>query len=178
MAVKTITFSLNSASIGNAIKELKKFRDEFERKCEQLRKKVAEHIRWSAEQGFSNALVSDVVYGEAPLPEKVSVYWEDNGNVTTVFADGKEAIFIEFGAGVYHNGDAGTSPHPWGAEQGYLIGTYGLGHGTRDAWGYYSEPAIKSGLVVTRGTPAAMPMFRGVESAIRTFDALVKEVFG
>ena len=174
MAVKTISFTLSTSSISNAIKELEAYRMDFQRKCKQLRQLVAERIRWSAENGFSSAMVSDIVEGNPSTVNDVSVTVSEDGNTSVVIANGSQAIFIEFGAGVYHNGAVGTSPHPWGAEMGYLIGTYGKGKGKYDVWGYYEN----GNMVYTMGTPAAMPMYHGLQEAIRAFDDIVKEVFG
>ena len=33
-------------------------------------------------------------------------------------------------------------------------------------------------IILTYGTPAAMPMYRGAEEAIRALDEIVREVFG
>lgn len=177
MATRTISFSLDSASIGNAIAEIRRYQDEFRTNCERLRRMVAERIQWSAQQGFNSAVVSDVIYGAEPPASDVQVRVEDSGDVTIVFADGEQAVFIEFGSGVFHNGAAGGSPHPWGPENGFLIGQYGLGNGSRKAWGYYAGGDKKS-LVVTRGTPAAMPMYRGVMEASQAIGQMVQEVFG
>lgn len=171
MAVKTISFSLDAASIDRAIAEVKAFRDDFLQKCNRLRQLVGERIAWSASHGFSTALVSDVIIGQGNSND-VQVTVEDDGSVTTVIADGNEALFIEFGAGVYNNGPAGTSPHPWGT---YTIGSYGKGNGAKNAWGYRNADGT---ITVTRGTPAAMPMYRGMQDAINAFDSLVQEVFG
>lgn len=170
MGTRTITFSLDVKSIDRAIKELERYREEFKAKCERLRQRVGEHIRLTAERNFSYAMVSDMVYG-APPPNDVEVTMEDSGNVTTVIASGNEALFIEFGAGVYHNGPVGTSPHPWGT---YTIGSYGKGNGRKNAWGYYSGGE----LYITRGTPSSAPMYRAMQDAMRVFDSLVQEVFG
>lgn len=172
MATKTISFSLDVGSIDKAIAEVIAYRDEFQRKVDRLRQLVAERIRWSAENGFSSAVVSDVIFGQASEND-VQVTVEDDGNVTTVIASGKEALFIEFGAGVYHNGPVGTSPHPWGT---YTIGSYDKGNGAKTAWGYGKKS--EGTLTVTRGTPAAMPMYRGMQDAMNVFDSLVQEVFG
>lgn len=170
MAVKTISFTLSPSSIGKAIKELQEYRMDFQRKCEKLRQLVGSRIAWSASHGFSTALVSDVVFGPGTAND-VQVRVEDSGNTTVVIAEGSQAIFIEFGAGVYNNGPVGTSPHPWGT---YTIGSYGKGNGAKNAWGYYSD----GGITVTHGTPAAMPMYRGLQDAISVLDDLVREVFG
>lgn len=174
MAVKTISFTLSPPSIGKAIKELQAYRMDFQRKCEKLRQLVAERIQWSASEGFSSAMVSDVVEGNPSTTNDVSVTVEGRGNVSVVIANGSQAIFIEFGAGVYHNGAVGSSPHPWGAELGYLIGTYGKGKGKYDVWSYYDNGSR----VYTMGTPAAMPMYNGLQEAIAAFDGIVREVFG
>ena len=171
MATKTISFSLDVGSIDKAIAEVIAYRDEFQRKVDRLRQLVAERIAWSASRGFSTALVSDVVFGTGNESD-VEVTVEDNGDVTTVIADGNEALFIEFGAGVFNNGPVGTSPHPWGT---YTIGSYGKGNGAKNAWGYRNADGT---ITVTRGTPAAMPMYRGMQDAINVFDSLVQEVFG
>lgn len=173
MATKTISFTLDAKSIDRAIRELEQFSREFEQKVTRLREMVAERIAWSAAQGFSVALVGDVIKGTAPTND-VHVSVTHEGNVSIVIAEGQEAVFIEYGAGVYNNGAAGTSPHPWGAEFGYYIGGYGQGKGKRNVWGYYDNGK----LVLTHGTPAAMPMYRGVENAKRVLDDLVQEVFG
>lgn len=174
MAVKTISFTLSPSSIGKAIKELQEYRMDFQRKCEKLRQLVAERIQWSASEGFSSAMVSDVVEGNPSTTNDVSVTVEERGNVSVVIANGSQAVFIEFGAGVYHNGAVGTSPHPWGAEMGYLIGTYGKGKGQYDVWSYYDNGSR----VYTMGTPAAMPMYNGLQEAIASLDGIVREVFG
>ena len=171
MATKTISFSLDVGSIDKAIAEVIAYRDEFQRKVDRLRQLVAERIAWSASSGFGTALVSDVVFG-AGNESDVEVTVEDNGDVTTVIADGNEALFIEFGAGVFNNGPVGTSPHPWGT---YTIGSYGKGNGAKNAWGYRNADGT---ITVTRGTPAAMPMYRGMQDAMNAFDSLVQEVFG
>ena len=183
---KTISFTLDAASIGKAIKELNDYTKDFEQKCKELRKRVAEKIRWSAENGFSQAIVSDVILGDADLTNDVQVTVSHDESVSIVMASGTQAVFIEYGAGVYHNGGEGMiglSTHPW-VEDGtetrpFFIGMYGDGKGAHNAWGYYKN-GVKSqdNVVVTRGTPAAMPMYRGYMEAINTIGELIQEVFG
>ena len=166
----TITFSLDSASIDRAIKELEAYRKDFTEKVNTLRQKVGERIRWRAETGFSMAMGDDVIDGPE-TPNDVTVGIADSGNVTVVFTSGKEAVFIEFGAGVYYNGAVGSSPHPLGAQMGYTIGGYGKGKGQYDIW-------RTPGGGWSFGTPAEMPMYRGMQEAIQAFDSIVREVFG
>ena len=91
-----------------------------------------------------------------------------------VIANGEDAVWVEFGAGVYHNGSVGSSPHPKGAELGMTIGSYGNGRGSRRVWGYYDE----GGLVLTRGTPAQMPMYSAAKAVCEKIDEIARRVFG
>lgn len=169
--MKTISMTLDTASIDAAIAELNRYRDEFLGKCRRLREMIAERIRWRAEAGFSFAMVNDMVDGSDGTVNDVTVDVTHEDNVSIVFTHGTQAVFIEFGAGVYHNGPVGQSPHPWGAQFGYTIGGYGKGHGKYDVW------RIPGG-GLTYGTPAEMPMYRGMQAAIQAIDEMVREVFG
>lgn len=173
-----ISFSLDTASINKAVRDLRRYVNSFESKVALVRQRVAERIRWSAETGFSSAMVEDIIHGVGPEND-VTVELRNDDTVSVVIASGSQAVFIEFGAGVYYNGAAGSSPHPWGTQNGYLIGTYGLGKGARKVWGYYvGGVKSKESLTLTHGTPAAMPMYHGWQEAIQAFDSIVQEVFG
>ena len=185
---KVISFSLSPKDIDRAVKELRDYQTVFKEKCEEFRKRVAERIRWSAEQGFSQAVAGDTflkVSGDSvqqigpTMVNGITVTTEDGDGYTLIMTHGKEAVFIEYGAGVRHNGAPGDSPHPWGIQQGFAIGAYPLNHdppsyGVRNVWGYYDGDSI----ILTHGTPAAMPMYRGAEEAIRAIDEIAREVFG
>lgn len=168
--MKTIDFDLSEAGLDHAIRELNAYTGWFRIKCRELRKRVAERIAWNAQEGFRTARGNDIIIGNWPVNNNVDVVAVHEDTMSVVFAEGEEAVFIEFGAGVYYNGNPGDSPHPWGVEHGYVIGGYGKHKGTRNAWN------IAKG-VVTRGTPADMPMYRGAEEAIRVLDEIVWEVF-
>lgn len=167
-----ITMTLDSHSVAQALAAVKRYEQDAKRKAEELRKLIAQNIAWSASEGFTTALSDDLV-GEEAGPPDVSVTVDERGDVSVVIASGQDAVFVEFGAGVYHNGGVGTSPHPKGQELGLTIGSYGKGQGARNVWGFYDG----SGLHRSRGTPAAMPMYRGLEEAARTITELAREVF-
>lgn len=93
----------------------------------------------------------------------------------TLIVEGAELLFIEFGAGVYHNVESGTSPHPMGAQFGFLIGSYGQGHGAQQVWGYYADSGE---LVLTRGTKATMPVYKGSLEIRNSVVEIAKRVFG
>ena len=70
-----------------------------------------------------------------------------SGDVTL---SGPAVAFLEFGAGVFYNGDGSNYPLPRPA--GIVnIGEYGLGQGKQDMWRY--------GHKWTHGNPAAKPMY-------------------
>lgn len=183
--MKVIEFSLDTKSIGAAIVELDRYRNDIADKCGILRKMVAEHIYWDASEGFSSAIATDAFRGDPP-PKDVSVVVNHYGNVSVIIASGKDAVFIEYGAGVYHNGGEGmigSSPHPWvedGTEKRpFFIGMYGNGNGTRSAWGFYKNGAKgQDNVVVTHGTPSAKPMYNGYKRAVAEIGEMVREVFG
>ena len=179
MKNKVISFSLSASSINAAIRELRDYRADLERKCRRVRELVAERIAWSASTGFTTALVSDVVKGPRPQ-NNVQVRVEHGDTVSIVIAEGEQAVFIEYGAGKYHNGDVGKSPHEWGQRKGYLIGTYGKGQGAHDQWAFYLDESKRSKkeVSVTRGTPAAKPMYNGMKEAIQALEEIMREVFG
>lgn len=99
---------------------------------------------------------------------------DNRGNVTVVVANGEDAVWIEFGAGVHYNGSVGSSPNPYGAKLGFIIGGYGKGNGRKETWGFYEDGELK----ITHGTPAKMPMANAVTALCNEFPRIAKEVFG
>lgn len=92
-----------------------------------------------------------------------------------LIVEGKDLLFLEFGAGVHYNGSAGSSPHPLGGQFGYTIGSYGKGQGKNDSWVYYSDSGE---WVRSHGTEATMPMYNASLEIIRQIEQVAREVFG
>lgn len=173
MAKKVIKFSLNEKSIAKAIREIEKYKIEFQKKVDTYRKRIAEEIAVNASLNFGSSIMEDRVRG-GPRKPNVDVRVDERGSIAVVVADGEDAVWCEFGAGVYHNGSVGSSPHPKGNELGFTIGSYGKGYGKQKAWGYYEDGQ----LVITRGTPASMPMYNAVQEVTRKAIEIAREVFG
>ena len=165
MAKTIIQMSLSSKSIRNAIKELKAFRDSIDVKKDKLLEKLAYIGVKEASVRFTTAIYDGV--------NDSSVTLETTQDGYCIKAEGRAVAFIEFGAGVYHNpGEPYPNPRPEGIVG---IGEYGKGHGKRQAWGFRNDDGE---LVITRGNPAAMPMWYASEEMR---DAILKtfmEVFG
>lgn len=171
--VKKISFSLSQDSIDKAIEDIKKYKNDFTKKAIKLRDRVAEEIRSNSQTAFSSAIVDDLLNGAKKADVSVTVDYGGANSATLVIASGKDAIFVEFGAGVYHNGAVGSSPHPKGAELGLTIGSYGE-NGKLDTWVFVDD----SGKHFTHGTPAAMPLYYACLTVSQHFQSIVREVFG
>ena len=174
MSKKKITIGLSEQDIDRAIREMAQYKTEFLQKVELLREKVADRLAVEAQSGFTGAVVDDLIKrGQKFADVKVSV--DNRANLSVVVANGEDAVWVEFGAGVYHNGSPGSSPHPNGAELGFTIGSFDKGNGKKEAWGYYDE---NNELKLTRGTPATMPMHRAVQTVCNDIQNIAREVFG
>lgn len=170
---KTIRFQLSRSGINGAISELKSYKQEIRRKTETFRKRFAQEVAKLAQSGFDSSYLDYRLDGET-TPATVSVDVTSNGSASFVTAYGEDAVWIEFGAGVYYNGAAGSSPNPWGEQVGYTIGSYGKGLGKRKVWGYYRDGE----LILTHGTPATMPMYNALKQACDNIWSIAREVFG
>ena len=102
----------------------------------------------------------------------VQVEIKHTANKSSVIANGEEAVFAEFGAGVYYNGPVGSFPHPNKPIGVVAIGKYGHGYGSREIWVFYDknrEPKF------THGTPASMPMYHAMQELIQIAPQIAKE---
>ena len=173
---KVIRMTLSTDSINAAIAELRNYQQWLVKKAEELRHRVGDLIRERAEQGFAGAIVDVLTDGREISADTTIVSVQDTGNVTAVIAEGPDVTWVEFGTGVYFNGPAGGSPNPLVAENGlpYTIGGYGQGFGVRKAWGFNHPVA---GFVITRGTPAEMPMYKAEMGVAMDIVNIAREVF-
>lgn len=162
--MKKITITLDEKSINAAIKEVARYKKWVDEKTKLLIEKLAIIGAQEASVRFASAMYdgnNDVTVEVSPT---------DRGWVIT--ASGEAVAFIEFGSGVYHNPG---EPYPLPRPQGIVgIGEYGKGMGKRQAWGYYDNGE----LVITRGNPAAMPMWYATTEMEREVLRIAKEVFG
>lgn len=173
MKKRVIQFRLSEKEIDQVIKELEQYKQEIIRKTELLRIKVAERIAALAQSGFNGAIVDDLTGESGTRKADVQVSIDERENVSVVIAAGEDAVWVEFGAGVYHNGSVGSSPHPKGSELGFTIGGFGKGMGKRQTWGFYENGELR----LTHGTPAIMPMYNAIKTVCDEIVNIAKEVF-
>ena len=164
MSKTVISVGLSQDEIERAIRKLKHYRKTFLDKEKRLIEGLAEIGLKEASVRFTTAMYDGT--------NDVSVRLDTTANGYVIVAEGKAVAFIEFGAGVYHNG---SEPYPNPRPSGIVgIGEYGKGYGKRKAWGYLDE---NNELVITRGNPAAMPMWYASEEIKNSVLKVVREVF-
>lgn len=155
---KKISVKLTSRSINEALAEVNELIRGREKLSDKRLRQIADRIRDKAQANFESAWYDEIGRGvrrEAHIECTV----EKTANGYKVIAHGDEVTFIEFGAGVYFNPPAGASPHPKGAELGFVIGEYGKSHGKQKSWGYYENDGASRHVVITHGTAAQMPLY-------------------
>lgn len=168
-----MTITAELGDFGKLLTTLNSYKTWLGRKSDELRKRVGQEIQDLTRSGFDGA-VADTAIGYSDTKANVTVEVSDNGTVTVVIASGEDAIWAEFGAGVWFNGSAGGSPHPKGAELGMIIGGYGKGNGRKEIWSYIDAEGNR---IQTHGTPASMPMWNAYKSVIERLTAIASEVF-
>jgi len=172
---RTITIDVfDPASIDAAIREIREYSRWVQRKTDELRERIAYFIAKDASAVFNTAVAEDDMR-EGVITGSVEVSVEPQGdNTTVIIASGKDAVFMEFGAGVYYNGAVGSSPNPLGTALGFTIGSYGKGNGRKEVWAYDGGDGQ---IHLTHGTPASMPLYRAVQSVSRDIVRIAREVF-
>ena len=157
--------------LGQVAREIANYRTQLNDKIKLFTERVAYYIQMQADSLFGAAVV-DIQPNGTYDNANVEVEVRRDGDIYIVIAKGEEAVFVEFGAGVYFNGTG--SPRPGGEELSLTIGSYGLGHGMQNAWAFSSA----DGKVVTRGTPAQMPLYKSMCAARDNILTIAEEVFG
>lgn len=171
--MKIVIDGLSEKSLRDAAKSVDKY-------ANQLMNKNREFVEALCEAGFK--VISGDLRGagdsEPPVPDvpQIKVNALSGDIVATLVLRGEDVMFVEFGAGVYYNGEAGQSPNPLGVKLGYTIGSYGKGHGKQPLWHYMSETS--GHWKTSRGTEALMPMYKADIEIQQSFADIAKRVFG
>lgn len=165
-----LKISLNCDSVGEALAQVKAYGKSLESKTQRLRQRLAKEMAELAKTGFNGAIYDDILLEGMRVPN-VQVAAEEKGKISVVIAYGKEAVFAEFGAGVYYN--PGGSAHPMRPPGIVEIGTYGEGYGARKVWGFRENGELR----LTHGTPASMPMYNALREVSGRIEEIAREVF-
>lgn len=173
---KKITFGLSVSEIQNAIKEIKAYQNDLNRKCEELCRRLTM-------AGYNVALSR---IGESPLGKTIvlqsNISPQKAGCRAVLFAVGEvkqsegyepfnTLLAVEFGAGIYHN----ATPNPKADDFGLGVGTFpGQIHAFENGWYYLGED---NEWHYTHGVKATMPMyFAGKEMREKVIE-IARQVF-
>lgn len=172
---KVIKFTLDPREIDRAIKELREYQEDLNKKIELFVDallsegiKVAS-LRVASTQGDSK--LPDVTYDINPQGDIVKA---------EIAIVGKDVLFVEFGAGIAYNTG---KEHPKNDEFGYGPGTYPSEHppnrGINPGYWYYSSHDSVGDKVRTRsiGTEATMPIFGAAETMRNKVIVKATEIF-
>lgn len=171
MARRTFNCYLSKKSLEKTINQLKQYQKEFEDKNEEFVRRLADLGLPIIEDNISMAQGdSDKQHHTYIKLTSLKGYSE-----ARVVVEGKDLLFIEFGAGVHYNVPAGSSPHPKGEEFGYTIGSYGKGLGENDSWWYTDSTGVSR---QSQGTQATMPLYKASTEMRLKIRKIAKEVFG
>lgn len=158
--MKKITIELNPTSINKAIKDIRKLNAEWDRKIDEVTRRLAEIGATKASLGFSRAVYTG--------DNDVSISVEPIENGYSIIASGEAVLFIEFGSGVTYG-----YGHP--APMNYGPGTYpGNGHWD-DSKGWWL-PKDKGGLH-TYGNPPSATMYQTGKELQQEILRIAREVF-
>ena len=179
MARHTINISLSEKSIDEAIRQLQQYKNWLIKKTSQLVKELAEVGIPVIDENMAKASYTydeKGVRSGSDTSHYTHVKLQSFGSYSkaNLIVQGKELMFIEFGAGVYYNGSAGSSPHPKGEVNGMVIGSYGNHRGVQKVWGYYADSGE---LVLTHGVEAQMPVYKADMEIIQKYVEVAREVF-
>lgn len=157
---KPIKIELTNKSIGNAMKEVRRYKTWVSQKEAELRSRLAMMGATVASIQFSRA----IYHGS----NDVTVRVDSTGSVAVIYAEGETVAFIEFGAGATYG-----YGHPQAGEFGVGPGTYPDGKGHWDnpnGWWFGSGQH-------TYGNPPAMAMYSAVKEIAENLTKIAAEVF-
>ncbi len=170
--MKTIHIDvLDKDGLNKAIAELNAIRAEWRRKadlcCETIAAMLADKISENLSQiPYSDDLIDIGSHTETPRFAMLGA--EARGN--TVRIGGEEIVFVEFGAGIYHNGNGVDNPLSSKVTFETAIGSYGNGNGNKPYWFIAHN-------LISRGTPAFMPINNAIEAIKPEIPTIVRQVF-
>lgn len=162
--MKIVIDPLDPKSISNAIKEVKRYKQEFEAKEKEFIKRLAELGVSVASTGFAMADYDGV--------NDVQVRMTQSGGSAVVTAFGETVGFIEFGTGVkYPEWDASGMEYTPPKH-----GTYGKGRG-KNPHGWYFKQSDGASARHTYGNPPAEAMRTARDVMVERVIQIAREVW-
>lgn len=169
--MKTIQINaLNPDSISSAIAELETLKRDWKKKADICSEMIAAQLADIIDRNLEAITYTDDlidIKNHREIPKKEGLSTGVQGN--RVIVSGQAVAFVEFGAGIYHN--SGTN-NPLSASVQFdtSIGSYGNGHGVNSYW-------FVAHNLISRGTPAYMPIQNAIEELKPMIPTMVRQVF-
>lgn len=169
--MKTISVNVcDRLSVNKAITDLQAVKAEWLAKCRQVEEEVARQLADIISENLADIPYSDDLKDigtHTATPTFPILGAMANGNTVTI--GGEEVVFVEFGAGIYHN--AGTNnPLADSVQFDTAIGSYGKGQGNQKYW-------FVAHNLISCGTPAYMPIYRAIEAIKPMIPTIARQVF-
>lgn len=170
--MKTVQVDVfNKTSIDHAIAELKDAQKEWQRKANLCAETIAAMLADMISDNFNSVPFGDDLKDigtHTQIPTFPIIGVGAVGN--RVLIQGDEAVFIEFGAGIYHNGSGANNPLSEKVQFDTGIGSFGKGHGNEKYW-------FVAHNIISCGTPAYMPIHNAIEAIKPMIPTIVRQVF-
>lgn len=175
--MKTIHIDLlDSNSVKAAVAELREVKTDWKNKANLVAKEVAGQLG-----GLIDAYCSELPYTDELInlkthtveaKKEVSGAWDlkPSKNGWTITVKGKDVVFVEFGAGAYHNSNGSENPLSEAVSFNTDIGSYGKGQGLNQYW-------FVAHNLISRGTPMYMPIYRAILAIQPEIPTIVRKVF-
>ena len=177
---KKISFGLSVGEVQNAIKEIKAYQNDLNRKCEELcRRLAAEGIRIAQSHIGSSGFGKYIHLGSEITPQQAGCmavfYMEDTAKIKSEWqtkdgvrsAEVSPSLMIEFGSGLKAENPAGI--------HGVGTGSFPGGeHGNEPGW-YYMD--LEGNWHYSSGISPKMPMYYAGKELRERVLAIAREVF-
>ena len=166
-------------SIEHAMEDLFFFLKKIEQLAEELPKALAEYGVPIAQVLYDNAAYDIYAHWgtdpyESPMQAEhpdIKVTMESDGRGMSIVARGEKVLFVEFGAGVFYNGEEGyLGVRPDGVVG---IGEYGKGYGNQKVWWFTDDAGERH---VTSGTPASNAMYFTTQEVIEHVEEVARRI--
>ena len=160
---KTIKFGLSPDEIQRAINEVKSYKAEFLRKCNEL---VEALTNEGAEIAKLQVTQLDAI-DTGELMKSIQGYYSPTHNVGIIKAGSLHAVFVEFGTGIVGKG----SPHPDPQGWQYDVNNHG-----DKGWVYFDD--VRGKFRWTKGFRSRPFMYNTARELERECGRIAREVFG
>ena len=166
-----VKINVDRADIKDLIHILKSYTKYLPFKCQLFIRRLADIGIKTIDAKYVSGL------GDSSKDHTCEFQLDEEGNVVRgmITVEGKDILFIEFGAGIYFNNG---NTHPKAHELGYGVGTYpGQKHAYDPNGWYYRDKDNKDTLRHSLGTEATMPLYNASLEMIANIEQIAQEVF-